>query len=150
VTNSERTALALARLRENGVRIAIDDFGTGYASFLTLRELRADRLKIDQQFTSNMIDSGADELIVTKVIEIAHALGLDVVAEGVESDAVWRRLGQLGCDVAQGFAIARPMALADLRRWIDERGGAARPAEGPRPVARVVEGGRGRRAVLAS
>ena len=74
VTNSERSALALARLRDHGVRIAIDDFGTGYASFLTLRELRADRLKIDQQFTSNMFESRADELIVTKVIEIAHSL----------------------------------------------------------------------------
>jgi diguanylate cyclase (GGDEF)-like protein len=152
VTNSERSALALARLRDHGVRIAIDDFGTGYASFLTLRELRADRLKIDQQFTSNMVESGADELIVTKVIEIAHALGLDVVAEGVESDAVWRRLGLLGCDVAQGFAIARPMALADLKRWIDASGNAVRPAGEPRrPVARVAaEGGRGRREVFAS
>ena len=68
VTNSERSALALARLRDHGVRIAIDDFGTGYASFLTLRELRADRLKIDQQFTSNMVESGADELIVVSDI----------------------------------------------------------------------------------
>ena len=151
VTNSERSVLALARLRENGVRIAIDDFGTGYASFLTLRELRADRLKIDQQFTSNMVDSAADELIVTKVIEIAPALGLDVVAEGVESDAVWRRLGQLGCDVAQGFAIAKPMALADLRRWIDGSGEAVRPSAEPRPVARAAaEGGRGRLEVIAS
>jgi EAL domain-containing protein (putative c-di-GMP-specific phosphodiesterase class I) len=151
VTNSERSALALARLRDHGVRIAIDDFGTGYASFLTLRELRADRLKIDQQFTSNMFESRADELIVTKVIEIAHSLGLDVVAEGVESDDVWRRLGQLGCDVAQGFAIARPMALADLTRWVEASNNAVRPAEEARPVARVmVEGGRGRREVLAS
>jgi diguanylate cyclase (GGDEF)-like protein len=118
VTNSERSALALARLRDHGVRIAIDDFGTGYSSFLTLRDLRADRLKIDQQFTSAMIHSAADELIVTKVIEIAHALRLDVVAEGVESEAVWRRLGELGCDLAQGYAIARPMALADLERWM--------------------------------
>jgi EAL domain-containing protein (putative c-di-GMP-specific phosphodiesterase class I) len=129
VTNSERSALALARLRDHGVRIAIDDFGTGYSSFLTLRDLRADRLKIDQQFTSAMIHSAADELIVTKVIEIAHALRLDVVAEGVESEAVWRRLGELGCDLAQGYAIARPMALADLERWMLE----------PPPVAVSIE-----------
>ena len=56
-----------------------------------------------------MLDSNADELIVAKVIEIAHALGLDVVAEGVESAGVWQRLAELGCDVAQGYAIARPM-----------------------------------------
>ena len=66
-------------------------------------------MKIDQQFTRNMLDSNADELIVAKVIEIAHALGLDVVAEGVESEGVWQRLAELGCDVAQGYAIARPM-----------------------------------------
>ncbi len=131
VTNSERSTLTLARFRDHGVRIAIDDFGTGYSSFLTLRDLRADRLKIDQQFTSSMIESTADELIVTKVIEIAHALGLDVVAEGVESDAVWRRLGELGCDLAQGFAIARPMPLADLRQWIADSAGAVAPAAEP-------------------
>ena len=134
VTNSERSALTLARFRDHGVRIAIDDFGTGYSSFLTLRDLRADRLKIDQQFTSSMIESTADELIVTKVIEIAHALGLDVVAEGVESDAVWRRLGELGCDLAQGFAIARPMPLADLRQWIADSAGAVSPAAEPIPT----------------
>jgi diguanylate cyclase (GGDEF)-like protein len=130
VTNSERSALTLARLRAHGVRIAIDDFGTGYSSFLTLRDLRADRLKIDQQFTSNMVDSPADRLIVAKVIEIAHLLGLDVVAEGVESSAVWSQLGELGCDVAQGFAIARPMPLHDLKRYMADR--ASPPA--PEPI----------------
>jgi EAL domain-containing protein (putative c-di-GMP-specific phosphodiesterase class I) len=119
VTNSERSMLAIARLRGHGIRIAIDDFGTGYSSFLTLRDLSADRLKIDQQFTANIIDSDADRLIVAKVVEIAHALGLDVVAEGVESDAVWGRLTELGCDLAQGYAIARPMSLVALRRWTD-------------------------------
>jgi diguanylate cyclase (GGDEF)-like protein len=144
VTNSERSVLALARLRGHGIRIAIDDFGTGYSSFLTLRDLSADRLKIDQQFTANIIDSDADRLIVAKVIEIAHALRLDVVAEGVESDAVWGRLTELGCDLAQGYAIARPMSLAALRQWIDSRRGDGRgerertvhvlPAEPRRPM----------------
>ncbi len=134
VTNSERSALSLARLREHGVRIAIDDFGTGYSSFLTLRDLRADRLKIDQQFTSNMIDSPADELIVTKVIEIAHSLGLDVVAEGVESEKVWRRLAHLQCDVAQGYAIARPMPLSDLRSWIAASDSRQPCGSSPRPA----------------
>jgi diguanylate cyclase (GGDEF)-like protein len=135
VTNSERSALALARLRAHGVRIAIDDFGTGYSSFLTLRDLRADRLKIDAQFTSNMVESAPDELIVAKVIEIAHTLGLDVVAEGVESEAVWRRLGQLGCDVAQGYAIARPMPLSQLRSWVAAR---AVPRAVPAPVRSIL------------
>jgi diguanylate cyclase (GGDEF)-like protein len=118
VTNSERSRLALTTLRRHGVAVAIDDFGTGYSSFLTLRDLDADRLKIDQQFTSNIINSSADELIVRKLIEIAHALGLEVVAEGVESFEVWDRLKQLDCDVVQGYAIARPMPLSELRAWI--------------------------------
>jgi diguanylate cyclase (GGDEF)-like protein len=118
VTNSDRSTMALTTLRRHGVRVAIDDFGTGYSSFLTLRHLHADRLKIDQQFTANIVNSTADELIVRKLIEIAHALGLDVVAEGVESYEVWERLAQLDCDIAQGYAIARPMPLTELRSWI--------------------------------
>ena len=118
VTSSERSAMTLTALRSHGVRVAIDDFGTGYSSFLTLRELHADRLKIDQQFTSGIMHSPTDELIVRKLVEIAHALELDVVAEGVESYEVWQRLSQLGCDVAQGYAIARPMPLNELRAWI--------------------------------
>ncbi len=118
VTGSERTVLTLEQLREAGITIAIDDFGTGYSSFRILRELHADRLKIDRQFTSQLTTSDTDDLIVTKVIELAHGLGLGVVAEGVETTDVWDRLCLLGCDVAQGFAIARPMALSDLRRWV--------------------------------
>jgi diguanylate cyclase (GGDEF)-like protein len=134
-TNSERSQLSIARLRNHGIRVAIDDFGTGYSSFLTLRDLRADRLKIDHQFTARLLESDADALIVAKVIEIAHQLGLDVVAEGVESDAVQHRLASLGCDLAQGYAIARPMSLADLRVWVAERKAAERHAAratGPR------------------
>jgi diguanylate cyclase (GGDEF)-like protein len=118
VTNSDHSALTLARLREAGVRVAIDDFGTGYSSLLTLRDLRADRIKIDQSFTTRMIDSAADRLIVAKVIEIAHELGLDVVAEGVESEQVWQELWHLGCDIAQGYAIAKPMPIRQLEQWL--------------------------------
>jgi EAL domain-containing protein (putative c-di-GMP-specific phosphodiesterase class I) len=117
VTNSDHSALTLARLREAGVRVAIDDFGTGYSSLLTLRDLCADRIKIDQSFTTRMIDSAADRLIVAKVIEIAHELDLDVVAEGVESEEVWQELWHLGCDVAQGYAIAKPMPIRQLDQW---------------------------------
>jgi diguanylate cyclase (GGDEF)-like protein len=118
VTGSERTALTLGQLREAGVTVAIDDFGTGYSSFSILRDLRVDRVKIDRQFTSELLVGEADDLIVTKVIELAHGLGLGAVAEGVESEQVWARLRELGCDAAQGFAIGRPMPLADLRSWL--------------------------------
>jgi diguanylate cyclase (GGDEF)-like protein len=118
VSGSERSELTLGQLRDAGITVAIDDFGTGYSSFRILRELQADRLKIDRQFTSQLDSSPADELIVTKVIELAHGLGLSVVAEGVETQSVWTRLHELGCDVAQGYAIARPMALEQLRDWL--------------------------------
>lgn len=127
VTGSARSRLTLDQLREAGIKISIDDFGTGYSSFLSLRDLRADRLKIDHQFTSRLADSPADELIVTKVIELAHGLGLDVVAEGVESEDVWERLGPLGCDFAQGYAIARPMPIGALVTWLAAHGGVRRP-----------------------
>jgi EAL domain-containing protein (putative c-di-GMP-specific phosphodiesterase class I) len=117
-TGSDRSTLTLAHLRSLGVQISIDDFGTGYSSFLTLRELNADRLKIDAQFTSRLVGSRADDVIVAKVIEIAHHLGIDVVAEGVESEAVRWRLGELGCDLVQGYAIARPMPFDRLVHWL--------------------------------
>src|SRR5690606_7365551 len=129
VTGSARSRLALDQLREAGIRISIDDFGTGYSSFLVLRDVPADRLKIDRQFTSRLMESLADELIVTKVIELAHGLDLDVVAEGVESEQVWRQLAVLGCDLAQGFAIARPMPLDQLVAWMDEHPSGVTPAD---------------------
>ena len=120
VTGSERTALTLGQLREAGITVAIDDFGTGYSSFSILRDLTVDRLKIDRHFISELLASHADQLIVTKVIELAHGLGLGAVAEGVESEAIWARLRDLGCDTAQGYAIGRPMALVDLRTWLQQ------------------------------
>jgi predicted signal transduction protein with EAL and GGDEF domain len=121
VTASERTGLALAHLHAAGVSVSVDDFGTGYSSFRILRQVRADRLKIDREFTSLLGENAADELIVTKMIELGHGLGLEVVAEGVESPAVWHRLRALGCDVAQGYCIARPMPLDELRTWLENR-----------------------------
>lgn len=121
VTASERTGVALGHLRDAGVSVSVDDFGTGYSSFRILRQVRADRLKIDREFTSRLGESEADELIVTKMIELGHGLGLEVVAEGVETPEVWHRLRALGCDVAQGYCIARPMPLAELRAWLADR-----------------------------
>lgn len=118
VAGSERTRNTIEQFRDAGLTIAIDDFGSGYSSFQVLRNVRANRLKIDRQFSTRLDTSAADELIVTKVIELAHGLGLDVVAEGVESRAVWNRLAHLGCDVAQGYAIARPMPFEALGGWL--------------------------------
>ena len=118
---SERTALAVDTLRSAGVSVAVDDFGSGYSSFRVLRQVSTDRLKIDREFTSLIDESEADRVIVTKMIELAHGLGLDVVAEGVETTEVWQRRRALGCDIAQGYGIARPMPLAALQEWILDR-----------------------------
>ena len=118
VTNVERSTYTIGRLRQEGVRIAIDDFGVGYSSYQTLRLLDVDRVKIDRDFVANLTTEPRDRLIVASLIGLAHELGLDVVAEGVENAAIWNALTTLGCDVAQGYGIARPMAFPDLRGWL--------------------------------
>ncbi|MGH9133314.1 MAG: putative bifunctional diguanylate cyclase/phosphodiesterase, partial [Ilumatobacteraceae bacterium] len=120
-TETERSRFTIDALRESEIRIAIDDFGTGYSSFVTLRDLTADRLKIDRTFISDMQRRREDLLIVKSVIELAHGLGLGVVAEGVETQDQWRILDDLGCDIAQGFGIAIPMPILDLRAWVAKR-----------------------------
>ena len=118
VSHPEQSAYAIDRLRAAGVQVAIDDFGTGYSSFESLRMLQVDRVKVDALFVRGLAQHGRDRAIVASVIDLAHRLGLEVVAEGVESTDVWDLLGAMGCDVAQGFAIARPMPFPDLRGWL--------------------------------
>ena len=118
VTNVERSTYTISRLRQEGVRIAIDDFGVGYSSYQTLRLLDVDRVKIDRDFVADLTSEPRDRLIVASLIGLAHELGLDVVAEGVENADIWNALTTLGCDVAQGYGIARPMAFPDLRGWL--------------------------------
>ncbi len=114
----ERTAVTLDQLRSAGVSIAIDDFGTGYASFGMLREIRVDRIKIDRSFTTALETSDADEQIVASIIEMAHRLGLGVVAEGVERAETWRVLEAHGCDIAQGFLMSKPGPIESMATLI--------------------------------
>ena len=118
VSNAERCRYTIEQLRTRGVRVAIDDFGVGYSSFEALRTLDVDRVKIDRHFVQGIIDQPRDRLIVASVIKLAHDLGLDVVAEGVESIELWNALAELDCDVAQGYGIAAPMAYPALRGWL--------------------------------
>jgi diguanylate cyclase (GGDEF)-like protein len=129
--NPEHSWLTVDRLREAGVSIAIDDFGTGYSSFETLRQLPVDRIKIDAVFVGGLLSNPADRVIVESVVDLAHRLGFDVVAEGLETRETWYALAALGCDFAQGFGIARPMPLADLRAWLVTRAAAT---AGPLPL----------------
>ena len=120
VTNAEQTRDTIADLRAAGVRITVDGFGTGYASYQTLRLLQIDRVKIDRDFVLRMMQDPKDQAIVRSVISLAHELGLEVAAEGVEANETWDALDAMGCDAAQGFGIAMPMPLTSLWMWIKE------------------------------
>ena len=114
--DADAAARILRSLTELGISvIAIDDFGTGYSSLARLHELPLDTLKIDQSFVMRMAHEG-DEKIVTSIIELAHALGLKVIAEGAEDDDTIDRLAELGCDFVQGYGLTRPLPPDGLRR----------------------------------
>lgn len=100
----------LHELKEMGVRLSIDDFGTGYSSLAYLKQFPLDVLKIDRQFIRNLTTSDKDAAITTSIIQLAHNLGLQVVAEGVEDAAQMAILKKLGCDIGQGYYFSRPMA----------------------------------------
>ena len=114
VAEDENTRRAFSELRGLGVRIAIDDFGTGYASLAALKRFPADILKIDRAFVAGLGCDGADEAIVAAVVSVAQALGLTVVAEGVETEAQRVAVRALGCDIGQGFHYARPVAAESI------------------------------------
>jgi diguanylate cyclase (GGDEF)-like protein/PAS domain S-box-containing protein len=113
VTESAVIAIAnvsvLERLREIGIRISVDDFGTGYSSLVQLQELPVDELKIDRAFVQRLAGTDADTAIVTSIIELAHTIGLNAVAEGVETAAQAAAVRSLGCDSGQGYLWSRPV-----------------------------------------
>jgi EAL domain-containing protein (putative c-di-GMP-specific phosphodiesterase class I)/CHASE2 domain-containing sensor protein len=108
----------ITRLRELGVRISIDDYGTGLSTLDYLKKIPANEIKIDQSFVKGMVDNRSDRLMVQSTIGLAHSLGRKVVAEGVEQREVLNLLVEMQCDVAQGFAIGRPMSLESLFKRI--------------------------------
>jgi EAL domain-containing protein (putative c-di-GMP-specific phosphodiesterase class I) len=99
----------LSRLHALGCRLAIDDYGTGYSSLAYLRRLPVDELKIDKSFVMNLARDASDTMIVRSTIELAHNMGLTVVAEGVDEEGALERLRGLGCDMVQGFLLSRPL-----------------------------------------
>lgn len=108
----------LESLRGAGIHLAVDDFGTGYSSLMQLRRLPVSELKIDKSFVLDLERSADDRLIVESTIALGHALGLTVVAEGMETAAAWRLLEGYGCDRLQGYFIAHPMQAEQLTAWM--------------------------------
>jgi EAL domain-containing protein (putative c-di-GMP-specific phosphodiesterase class I) len=112
--DADATVGVIDELQALGVRVSIDDFGTGYSSLAYLKRFPVDSVKIDRSFVDGLPDDPSDAAIVTAVVSLAHALGLTVVAEGVESPEQLAALVRLGCDHAQGYWFARPQPVADL------------------------------------
>jgi diguanylate cyclase (GGDEF)-like protein len=113
----QRALVTLDALAAMGLRLSIDDFGTGYSSLAYLKRLPVDELKIDQSFVRQMQADADDAMIVRSTIDLAHNLGIVVVAEGVENGEVWDMLRALRCDLAQGFHMGRPMPVGEFVRW---------------------------------
>jgi EAL domain-containing protein (putative c-di-GMP-specific phosphodiesterase class I) len=110
----------LTRFRIKGIGLAIDDFGVGYSTLMQLRQLPFTELKIDRFFVDDAPTSKDSELIVKSIIDLAHGLGLTVTAEGIETAEQMILLRDLGCDVAQGFFVARPLEPNKVQDWIVE------------------------------
>lgn len=118
MTDVAKATATLARLSALGVRVSIDDFGTGYSSLEYLSSLPVYELKIDRSFVRDMIVSKGNDAIVRSTIDLAHNLGMRVVAEGVETDVVRTRLRELGCDAAQGFYFSHPFEAANAAEYL--------------------------------
>ena len=143
IADTEVAADVLHRLRSRGIRIAVDDFGTGYASMDYLRLLPVDVIKVDRSFVSGLAAHSRDELIVNGIVRLADALGLEVVAEGVEQENQAAALAAMGCTSAQGYFFARPVrhdlfgatatAAAGPWRWVDDPPPQEIPVVSPSP-----------------
>lgn len=118
MSDPDRALKTAQALQAAGIDLSIDDFGTGYSSLSYLRKLPAVELKIDRSFVTDMLREGNDVLIVRSTIDLAHNLGLRVVAEGVETASMLNALRAMGCDTAQGFHISHPAPAADMEQWM--------------------------------
>jgi EAL domain-containing protein (putative c-di-GMP-specific phosphodiesterase class I) len=120
VADPEQARFTLQDLRANQVQTAIDDYGTGFSSLAYLRELPVDELKMDRSFVSTILSDPRSRVIVDSTNQMAHAMGLRLVAEGVEDNDIATELSRLGVDLLQGYHIARPMPADQLSAWARE------------------------------
>ncbi len=117
--DTEYTQGILRALKNMGLKLSVDDFGTGYSSLAYLKQFALDSLKIDKQFIDNLTTSKKDAAITTSIIQLGHNLGLNVIAEGVETQEQMTLLQELGCDVVQGFYFAKPLPAGEVQRFAD-------------------------------
>jgi EAL domain-containing protein (putative c-di-GMP-specific phosphodiesterase class I) len=138
ILDDEKTGIAatLRTIRAAGIHLELDDFGTGYASLTHVDPRQIDRIKIDRRFVQNIQGNDQNAQIVRAVIDLAHRLGIGIVAEGAETEAEMNALASLGCEEVQGFAIARPMPEEAMSVWL-----APGPARARADAARRRSGG---------
>jgi EAL domain-containing protein (putative c-di-GMP-specific phosphodiesterase class I) len=115
--DTEYTHGVLRALKDMGLALSIDDFGTGYSSLAYLKQFTLDFLKIDKQFIDNLTTSTKDAAIATSIIQLGHNLGLEVIAEGVETEEQMTLLQERGCDYVQGYYFGRPLPVAEVERF---------------------------------
>jgi EAL domain-containing protein (putative c-di-GMP-specific phosphodiesterase class I) len=118
VQDTDRALVVLGELKDLGVTLALDDFGTGYSSLTYLKRFPIDIVKIDRGFVADLEHDRASHSIIFAVVELAHLLGMTVVAEGVETLGQYEQLAALGCDFCQGFYFARPMSAGDIHTLV--------------------------------
>ena len=120
-TDSQRARNTVAALRRLGTRLSLDDYGTGWSSLARLQDLSVDELKLDQVFVARLALDPRSIAIVRSTVALAHSLGADLVAEGVEDDATLRALRQYGCNITQGNVHSPPLPAAEIQRWLAAR-----------------------------
>ena len=118
MSDPQRALDTLTNLDQMGISISVDDFGTGYSSLAYLKRLPVDELKIDRSFVMDMDNDANDEAIVRSTIDLAHNMGLKVIAEGIETQQSWEKLTEMGCDMGQGYYMCRPLKTDDLDEWL--------------------------------
>jgi EAL domain-containing protein (putative c-di-GMP-specific phosphodiesterase class I) len=121
IEDPNRALRILDALAALGVLLSIDDFGTGYSSLSHLARMPVHEIKIDRSFVTGLEANSEFAAIVRSAIEMGHSLGLKVVAEGIETETAAEKLRALGCDIVQGYLYARPMCLADLEKWLQNK-----------------------------
>jgi diguanylate cyclase (GGDEF)-like protein len=132
MADHRRATTILSRLSKMGVRLSIDDFGTGYSSLAYLQELPVDAIKIDKSFVMEMHEDAGNATIVQSTVDLGHNLGLEVVAEGVETVESYNTLAQLGCDYAQGYFLSKPLSPEKMSIWLEVFSGVSAQAEAAR------------------
>jgi len=147
MSNPSNAMEILGQLDEMGVSLSVDDFGTGYSSLGHLKQLPVDEIKVDRSFVMEMAENENDAVIVRATIDLAHNLGLKVIAEGVETEDVLQMLKVLNCDMVQGYFVSRPLSRDDFMQWLKDSPWGIKRQQSQQPVGRaelrVIPGGGG-------